>query len=131
MEQIVEFAQNNFFLSGVWLALIILIIYTFVAGALSAVKELNTHQATLKINKEDAVLLDIRKPDEFKKGHDLHGDLNNNKGRYGNENDFTLIKENEMLNKKLPTPVLQDYVNVLDTFFSERRIFTKYDLTKQ
>lgn len=69
MEQIVEFAQNNFFLSGVWLALIILIIYTFVAGALSAVKELNTHQATLKINKEDAVLLDIRKPDEFKKGH--------------------------------------------------------------
>lgn len=69
MEQIIEFAQDNFFLSGIWLALIILILYTYVAGALSPVKELNTHEATLKINKEDAVLLDIRKQEEFKKGH--------------------------------------------------------------
>ncbi len=69
MEQFIEFAQNNFFLSGIWMAIVILIIYTFVAGALSPVKELNTHEATLKINKEDAILLDIRKVDEFKKGH--------------------------------------------------------------
>ena len=69
MEQIIEFAQDNFFLSGIWLALIILILYTYIAGALSPVKELNTHEATLKINKEDAVLLDIRKQEEFKKGH--------------------------------------------------------------
>ena len=69
MEQIIEFAQDNFFLSGIWLALIILIVYTYIAGALSPVKELNTHEATLKINKEDAVLLDIRKQEEFKKGH--------------------------------------------------------------
>ena len=53
MEQIIEFAQDNFFLSGIWLALIILILYTYIAGALSPVKELNTHEATLKINKED------------------------------------------------------------------------------
>ncbi len=69
MEQIIEFAKDNFFLSGIWLALIILILYTYIAGALSPVKELNTHEATLKINKEDAVLLDIRKQEEFKKGH--------------------------------------------------------------
>lgn len=69
MEQIIEFAQDNFFLSGIWLALIILILYTYIAGALSPVKELNTHEATLKINKEDAVLLDIRKQEEFKNGH--------------------------------------------------------------
>lgn len=69
MEQIIEFSQDNFFLSGIWLALIILILYTYIAGALSPVKELNTHEATLKINKEDAVLLDIRKQEEFKKGH--------------------------------------------------------------
>lgn len=69
MEQIIEFAQDNFFLSGIWLALIILILYTYVSGALSPVKALNTHETTLKINKEDAVLLDIRKPEEFKKSH--------------------------------------------------------------
>lgn len=69
MEQIIEFAQDNFFLSGIWLALIILILYTYIASALSPVKELNTHEATLKINKEDAVLLDIRKQEEFKNGH--------------------------------------------------------------
>ena len=83
------------------------------------------------IDDDETLNIGVEFDDEFKKGHDLHGDLNNNKGRYGNENDFTLIKENKMLNKKLPTPVLQDYVNVLDTFFSERRIFTKYDVTKQ
>ena len=69
MEHIIEFAQDNFFLSGIWLALIILLLYTYIAGALSPVKELNTHEATLKINKEDAVLLEIRKQEEFKKGH--------------------------------------------------------------
>lgn len=69
MEQIIEFASANFLLSGIWLALIILLLYTFIAPLLSPVKALTTHEVTQKINKEDAVILDIRKPDEFKKGH--------------------------------------------------------------
>ena len=71
MEQYIEFATNNFFLAGIWLALVLLLIYSFVAGFLAPYKELDTTQTTFKINKEDAVLLDIRKPEEFKKGHIL------------------------------------------------------------
>jgi rhodanese-related sulfurtransferase len=69
MEQLIEFASANFLLSGIWLALIILLVYSFIAPLLSPVKALSPQEVTFKINKEDAVVLDIRKPDEFKAGH--------------------------------------------------------------
>lgn len=69
MDQLIEFATANALLSGIWLALVALLLYTFIAPLLSPVKNLTTHEVTQKINKEDAVILDIRKPEEFKKGH--------------------------------------------------------------
>jgi rhodanese-related sulfurtransferase len=64
-----EFFQENFLLSAVWLALFAWLIYSFVSDALSPVKQINTHEATLLMNKEDAVLLDIRPQKDFKLGH--------------------------------------------------------------
>ena len=69
MDQLIEFATANALLSGIWLALVALLLYTFIAPLLAPVKNLTTHEVTQKINKEDAVILDIRKPEEFKKGH--------------------------------------------------------------
>jgi len=71
MEQLVEFAGNNFLLSGIWVALVVMLVYSFVNSTFSPVKELGTHDATLQINKQDAVVLDIRPAAEFKKGHIL------------------------------------------------------------
>ena len=71
MEQLIEFAGNNFILSGILVALVIALIYSYVNSALSPVKELGTHDATMLINKQDALVLDIRPPAEFKKGHIL------------------------------------------------------------
>ncbi|GAA0858750.1 rhodanese-like domain-containing protein [Aliiglaciecola litoralis] len=71
MDQIIEFASNNGVLAGIWVALVIAILYTFIASSLSAVKEVGTHEATLLMNKEDAYVLDIRPAAEFKKGHIL------------------------------------------------------------
>ncbi|WP_100658061.1 rhodanese-like domain-containing protein [Alteromonas flava] len=71
MEQIIEFAGNNFILSAIWVALVVMLVYSFVNSAFSPVKEVSTHDATLQINKQDAVVLDIRPPAEFKKGHIL------------------------------------------------------------
>lgn len=71
MQQLIEFFSNNFLLSAAWLALFAMLIYSYIGGFLSKVKELSTHDATLLINKEDAVVLDIRQPAEYKKGHIL------------------------------------------------------------
>lgn len=67
----IEFIGNNIILAGIWAGLVVAIIYGYVAGALSPIKELGTHDATLLINKQYAVVLDIRPPAEFKKGHIL------------------------------------------------------------
>lgn len=71
MDQIIEFAGNNVILAGIWAALVVAIVYSFVAGSLSPIKEIGTHDATMLMNKDDAVVIDIRPPAEFKKGHIL------------------------------------------------------------
>lgn len=74
MDQIIEFATSSpliSILSIAWVALVVLIIYSYVGAALSPIKELSTHDATLLMNKEDAVILDVRAPKEFKAGHIL------------------------------------------------------------
>lgn len=69
MDQLVEFASDNIILAGVWVALVILLVYSFISPLLSKSKRVDNHQATLLMNKEDAVVLDIRPAAEFKKGH--------------------------------------------------------------
>ena len=71
MDQMIEFVTNHYILSGLFAALLAALIYTTVASQLSSLKELSTHEATLLMNKEDAYILDIRPPAEFKKGHIL------------------------------------------------------------
>jgi len=69
MDQLIEFASNNIILSGIWIALIVMLIYSFVAPAVSGTKRVDNHQATLLINKEDAIVVDIRSQKDFKAGH--------------------------------------------------------------
>lgn len=75
MQQLIEFVGNHYLLAAGWAALAAMLIYSFVSGALSPVKELSTHDVTLLINKEDAVLIDIRQTAEYKKGHVLGAQL--------------------------------------------------------
>lgn len=71
MEQLVEFVTNHYLLAGAFAVLLVALLFSFVSGAFSSLKEISTHEATLLINKEDAVVLDIRPAAEFKKGHIL------------------------------------------------------------
>ena len=71
MDQVIEFAGNNIVLAGVWVALVAMLIFSYVSSLTSSIKEVSTHDATLMINKEDAVVLDIRAQNEFKAGHIL------------------------------------------------------------
>ena len=71
MDQMVEFVTNHYMLAGLFVALLVTLVYTSVASQLSSLKELSTHEATLLMNKENAYVLDIRPVAEFKKGHIL------------------------------------------------------------
>jgi rhodanese-related sulfurtransferase len=71
MDQVIEFATNNIVLAGVWVALVAMIIFTYISALTSPVKELSTHDATLLMNKNDAVILDTRPQKDFKAGHIL------------------------------------------------------------
>ncbi len=69
MEQLIDFARDNFILSGIWIALVVMLVYSFVAPLMSKANRVDNHQATLLINKEDAIVLDIRAQKDFKSGH--------------------------------------------------------------
>ncbi len=69
MDQIIEFAGNNFMLAGIWLALVGMLVYSYVSGLISPVKEVSVHEMTLLINREDAVVLDTRSANDYKAGH--------------------------------------------------------------
>ncbi|AWL13223.1 Thiosulfate sulfurtransferase [Saliniradius amylolyticus] len=69
MQQLIEFAMNHPILSGIWVVLVLMLVYSFISGALSPVKELGTNELTQKVNKEDGVIVDIRSQGDFNKGH--------------------------------------------------------------
>lgn len=69
MDQLIEFARDNLILVGIWAALVIMLIYSFVAPLLSKFNRVDNHQATLLMNKEDAIILDIRSQKDFQNGH--------------------------------------------------------------
>lgn len=98
MDQLVEFATNHYLLAAVFVALLVAIIFSFFAGALSKLKEVSTHEATLLINKEDALVLDVRAVAEFKKGHILGA--KQIKPELLNKGDFTSLE------KQKATPII-------------------------
>ncbi|MFC4700921.1 rhodanese-like domain-containing protein [Glaciecola siphonariae] len=69
MDQLIEFARDNLILSAIWVALVVILAYSFISPLLSKTKRVDNHGATLLINKKDAVLLDIRPQKDFKAGH--------------------------------------------------------------
>ena len=66
MTRFFEFLVNHWILSGLWLVLFAALI-AYVNS--KSGKSVSPHQATLLINKQDGVFLDIRERKEFDKGH--------------------------------------------------------------
>lgn len=66
MEQFVEFIGNHLVLSGLWLALVVII---FAQQRARSSKSVGPQQAVMMINRNDAVVLDIRDKKEFDAGH--------------------------------------------------------------
>lgn len=69
LPQAIQFAKNHSLLVVSWVAVFVATIYVFVKGALSKVKDVNHAQAVKLINEQDAIVVDLRSQDDFKRGH--------------------------------------------------------------
>ncbi|WCG82966.1 rhodanese-like domain-containing protein [Pectobacterium sp. A5351] len=69
MQEIMPFISKNPILSISWVALLVAVIVLTVKSKLSNVKEVVRGEAIRLINKEDAVVVDIRNRDDYRRGH--------------------------------------------------------------
>lgn len=69
MQEIMQFVGRHPILSIAWIALLAAVLYTTFKGLTSKVKTISRGEATHLINKENAVVVDIRQRDDFRKGH--------------------------------------------------------------
>jgi len=72
MDQIVEFITNNLVLSGAWVVLFAMLMVSF---SRTSSKVIGNQQITTMMNRENAVVVDIRSKADFAKGH-LLGSIN-------------------------------------------------------
>ncbi|WP_342323064.1 rhodanese-like domain-containing protein [Kosakonia sp. BYX6] len=75
MQEIMQFIGRNPILCIGWIALFGAVLFTTFKGIASKVKVISRGEATRLINKEDAVVVDLRQRDDFRKGH-IAGALN-------------------------------------------------------
>lgn len=66
MEQFIEFVGNHLLLSSFWVVLVVLI---FIQHQSRSSKAVGPQQAVMMINRQDAVVLDVRDKKEFDAGH--------------------------------------------------------------
>ncbi|CAH6636320.1 MULTISPECIES: rhodanese-like domain-containing protein [Pseudocitrobacter] len=75
MQEIMQFVSRHPVLSIAWIALLVAVLFTTFKGLASKVKVITRGEATRLINKEDAVVVDLRQRDDFRKGH-IAGSVN-------------------------------------------------------
>jgi rhodanese-related sulfurtransferase len=69
MQEYIDFVSNHPMLSGAWVIIAVLLIQGVLKSKLSKVKTVNSQEATLLINKQNAVVIDVRTEEEFRNGH--------------------------------------------------------------
>lgn len=69
MQEYIEFFARHPYLSAIWFVLFAAVVYVFVQSAFSKYTKINAQQLTIKVNREDAVVVDIRSSADFDKGH--------------------------------------------------------------
>ena len=69
MQEYIEFFSNNAMLSLAWVAIAVMLIHSQFKDKITGVKSITAQEATLLMNKENAIVVDVRSNDEFKSGH--------------------------------------------------------------
>lgn len=69
INEILPFSRNHPMLTLVWISIFITIIYLTIKTKLSKVKVINNAQAVTLMNKKEAIIVDTRPNDSFRRGH--------------------------------------------------------------
>lgn len=69
MDQLATFISNNWILVGALLVILFLLINSYVGSALRGIASVSPGEAVKMINREDAVVLDVREESELQDGH--------------------------------------------------------------
>lgn len=69
MEKYLLFFENHFILTTAWLIVAGMIIYSFINARLRGFASVNPAMATQLINRENAIILDVREDNEYRDGH--------------------------------------------------------------
>lgn len=72
MERIPEFVANHLFLVTLFLAILALLLWNLFGAELTGVAQVEPAEATRLINREGALVLDVRPGAEFQEGHVLN-----------------------------------------------------------
>ncbi len=72
MERLPEFIGNHLFLVSLFVSLLMLLLWNLYGGVLSGVKQIIPAELTRLINRENAVLVDLRATTEFGNSHILN-----------------------------------------------------------
>ncbi|BBE75083.1 Rhodanese-related sulfurtransferase [Enterobacter sp. NFR05] len=75
MQEIMQFVSRHPVLCLAWVVLLGAVLFMTFKGLASKVKVITRGEATRLINKEDAVIVDLRQRDDFRKGH-IAGSVN-------------------------------------------------------
>lgn len=75
MQEIMQFVGNHQILSMAWIILLVLVIVITVKSLFSKIKSISHGEAIQQINRENAIIVDIRSRDDYRKGH-IIGALN-------------------------------------------------------
>ena len=68
-QEYIDFAMRHVLLVLAWIGLATAVVASAVKAKLSPVKQVESQTAVALINKQDAVVVDVRTPDEFARGH--------------------------------------------------------------
>ncbi|MCR3755901.1 MAG: putative sulfurtransferase YibN [Sodalis sp. Psp] len=69
MQEITQFVGNHSILSVVWIILLGAVIFTICQNRFSKVGEVTRNEAITLINKEHAVIVDLRNRNDYREGH--------------------------------------------------------------
>ena len=69
MEKLPEFIVNHLFLVCLFISISILLLWNFFGTSIMGLKMVGSAELTRLINRDDALLIDLRKKDDFTNGH--------------------------------------------------------------
>lgn len=69
MDKYMQFLAGHYVLSGAWIVVAGMIIYSFIGARLRGFSTINPAGATQLINREEAIILDVREDNEYRDGH--------------------------------------------------------------